>query len=98
MRVEPTVRKVLSDVRRKGDAALRSYAATWDGLKPGETLAAAPRELRQALQSLRANEPGFVRALGAAAKSIRQFCEWQKPKEWIRSLYPGVRVGQIVRP
>ena len=32
-----------------------------------------------------------------AARNIRQFCEWQKPKGWMRSR-GGISVGQVVRP
>ncbi|MGC2023092.1 MAG: hypothetical protein WA654_18670, partial [Candidatus Sulfotelmatobacter sp.] len=30
--VEPAVRRIVSNVRRNGDRALRRYAARWDGL------------------------------------------------------------------
>jgi Histidinol dehydrogenase len=31
--VEPKVRNIVDDVRRRGDRALREYAAQWDGLE-----------------------------------------------------------------
>ena len=37
------------------------------------------------------------KSLRQAAQNIRQFCEWQKPIEWMRSR-SGISVGQIVRP
>ena len=33
-RVEPVVRRILADVRKNGDRALRKYAAKFDGLAP----------------------------------------------------------------
>jgi histidinol dehydrogenase len=36
-------------------------------------------------------------ALEAAAKDIRRFSQWQKPREWTRSA-GGVSLGQLVRP
>jgi histidinol dehydrogenase len=37
------------------------------------------------------------KALQVAGKNIRQFCEWQKPKQWTRSS-GGISLGQLVRP
>ncbi len=37
------------------------------------------------------------KALRVAEKNIRRFCEWQKPKEWIRASN-GISLGQLVRP
>ncbi len=36
-------------------------------------------------------------ALQTAAKNIRQFCEWQKAKQWTKSR-GGISLGQLVRP
>src|SRR5207249_1014780 len=36
-------------------------------------------------------------ALRKAAKNIRQFCQWQKPKAWKKS-HAGISLGQLVRP
>jgi histidinol dehydrogenase len=41
--------------------------------------------------------PKFKAALKLAAANIRQFCQWQRPKEWQRS-GGGVSLGQLVRP
>lgn len=93
-RLEPTVKRILADIRRKGDVALRRYAERLDGLAPSadlrvtqEEMAAAwdqtPKELRKSLQ--------------AAAGNIRRFARWQMPKEWTRKL-PGVQLGQRVLP
>lgn len=97
-RVEPAVRKIIADVRKNGDSALRQYSAKWDGLDAKQSLRVSQRELSAALKSVTKDQPDFVAALELAANNIRKFCEWQKPKEWKRSLQPGVRVGQIVRP
>lgn len=93
-RMEPAVKRILADVRRKGDDALRRYAEQLDGLAPSadmrvtqEEMAAAwdqtPKELRKSLQ--------------AAAGNIRRFARWQMPKEWTRKL-AGVQLGQRALP
>src|SRR5205085_12483831 len=40
----------------------------------------------------------FRRAVRDAAQNIREFCRLQMPKEWLRTVKPGVRVGQLIRP
>ena len=37
-RVEKQVRRIVADVRKNGDRALRRYAEKWDGLKPRQPL------------------------------------------------------------
>jgi histidinol dehydrogenase len=92
--VEPQVRRIIDDIRARGDAALRQYAQQWDGLEPNAALRVPAAELRAAWKSA----PAKLRsALRQAATNIRQFCEWQKPKPWLRSR-GGVSLGQLVRP
>jgi histidinol dehydrogenase len=92
--VEPRVRKVISDVRRRGDKALYRYATMWDMLGkeqplrvPEEEIEAAWRETPQQLRT----------ALKEAASNIRRFARWQVPREW-RKTIEGGELGQIVRP
>ena len=94
-RVEPTVRKIVNDVRRKGDAALRNYASKLDGLRSNDPLLISQDELKAAWQSTGAD---FKSALKAAAGNIRQFCKWQMPRSWSRSAADGIQLGQLVRP
>ncbi len=93
-KLEPAVKRILADIQRKGDAALRHYAERLDGLASSadmrvtqEEMAAAwdqtPKELRKSLQ--------------AAAGNIRRFARWQMPKEWTRKL-SGVQLGQRALP
>jgi len=93
--VEPEVRRIVTDIRRDGDRALRRYAAKWDGLGKGEPLRVPDADLREAWQKT----PGELKdAIRQAAENIRHYCEWQKPEEWRREIHPGVCVGQLVRP
>jgi histidinol dehydrogenase len=93
--VAPAVRRIVSDVRRNGDRALRRYSTRWDGLGTNEPLRVSQADLQQAWDQT----PGELRdAIMQAAANIRRYCEWQKPAEWRREIHPDVCVGQLVRP
>jgi histidinol dehydrogenase len=94
-RVEKQVRRIVADVRKNGDRALRRYAEKWDGLKVKQPLRVADDELEQAWNAV---PEQFKRALETAAANIRQYCEWQKPQPWRNAVSPGIQVGQVVRP
>ena len=92
--VEPKVRRIVQDVRKNGDRALRRYAERWDGLRPKQALRVSADDMLQALDAV---PPEFRWALERAAANIRRFCEWQKPQDWRREA-DGIAVGQMVRP
>jgi histidinol dehydrogenase len=94
-KVEPIVRRILADVRRRGDAALRSYAAKLDGLPPGAPLLVSPEEIKAAWN---ATAPELQSAMRVAQANTRAFAEAQKPQEWTIAPAPGVATGQLVRP
>ena len=93
--VEPTVRRIVNNVRRNRDRALRSYAARWDGLERSEPVLVPDADVQEAWQRTSA---GLREAITQAAANIRHYCAWQKPEEWRREIQPGVCVGQLVRP
>jgi histidinol dehydrogenase len=92
--VEPVVHRIVDDVRRRGDRALRKYAERWDGLSHGVPLRVSEKEIEAAWKSASTE---LKKSLRAAAGNIRTYCEAQKPQEWRRTV-EGVTVGQIVRP
>jgi len=92
--LEPRVRKIVNDVRRNGDRALRRYAQQWDGLGAKQPLRVSQGELALAWKSL---APPLQKALRQAAGNIRRFCEWQKLNSWTRT-QAGISLGQVVRP
>jgi histidinol dehydrogenase len=92
--IEPRVRRIVDDVRSAGDRALLKYARKLDGLGPRQALRVSDSELRGAWKKA---SPQFRNALKVAAANIRQFCDWQRPKEWIHS-QNGISAGQLVRP
>jgi histidinol dehydrogenase len=92
--VETAVRRIIEQVRSGRDSALLKYARELDGLEPNQNLRVSDAELKNTWKRVPAS---LQTALRAAAKNIRQFCEWQKPKEWTRSRN-GISLGQLVRP
>jgi histidinol dehydrogenase len=102
-KVEPAVRRVVREVRRNGDRAVRRYATRWDGLGKTEPLRVPEADLHEAWEQ---TDPELQDAIKHAARNIRRYAEWQAPqdkdkdrnKEWRREIQPGVSVGQLVRP
>jgi len=105
--VEPVVRRIVEDVRRNGDRALRRYATRWDGLRKDDPLRVPEDEMHRAWEQ---TAPELQQAIEHAAGNIRRYAEWQAPQsgnrggnrnssnEWLREIEPGVSVGQMVRP
>jgi len=92
--VLPAVRRIVADVRRNGDRALRRYARTLDALPAEAPLRVSQDEIREAWE---ASTPELRRALETAAKRIRAFARRQMPKSWTMTA-GGVTTGQLVRP
>ncbi len=92
--LEPRVRRMVQSVRQDGDRALRRYAERWDGLKRGEALRVPESEMQAALKG---SSRELRVALETAAANIRNFCQWQKPREWVREKQ-GRKLGQLARP
>src|ERR1035441_4001780 len=94
-KVEKTVTAIVTDVRRRGDRALRKYAEKFDGLKRGAELRVTREEMRAAWE---ATAPELQEARRTAQTNIRTFAEKQRPGEWSFAPAAGVEAGQIVRP
>jgi len=92
---EKTVARIVNDVRKNGDSALRKYAEKFDGLQRKQSLTVTPGEMTGALSEVSRE---FRNATEISAKNIRQFAEWQKPASFSRELQKGVTVGQVIRP
>lgn len=93
--VEPTVRKIMQDVRKGGDKSLGKLAEKFDSLQPKQPLRVTQGEM---LDAWNATPVELREAMQTAADNIRSFAEQQKPDEWTTENTPGVSVGQIVRP
>lgn len=89
------VRRIVVDVRKRGDRALLSYAAKLDGLAGREALRVTPGEMRTAWQDL---DPALRDALTTATNQIRTLARRQMPASWKFSPVRGLKTGQLVRP
>lgn len=91
--VERTVRKILDDVRKNGDAAVLKYTRKFD-YPHADRLALSPRDVaRHAAKA----ESSVVGALETAAARIRAFHERQKESSWSFS-EAGTILGQVIMP
>jgi histidinol dehydrogenase len=93
--VLPAVRRIVTDVRRRGDRALLRYAAQFDGLPGADALRVTPQEMAAAWKSL---DPALREALETAATQIRGFAKRQMPASWSMSPLRGLKTAQVVRP
>ncbi|MBV9602164.1 MAG: histidinol dehydrogenase [Chloroflexi bacterium] len=91
---EEVVRRVLDDVRTRGDAALRQYTLAFDRAEVGE-LRVAQAQIDAAVQ--RVGEP-IMAALEAAAQRIRAFHEHTRRRSWLDHSPAGGALGQLIRP
>lgn len=87
------VERILRDVRRDGDSAVRRYNREIDGLPDGAPIEVTRTEIEHAYQSV---EPGTIAALEKAANRVRDFHELQLEHS-LRSFRED-GIGQIVRP
>jgi histidinol dehydrogenase len=93
--VLPAVKRIVADVRKRGDRALLRYAAEFDGLSGPASLRVTPEEMAAAWQTI---DPLMQRALSTAAAQIRKFAKKQLPVSWSASPIAGLTTSQLVRP
>lgn len=93
--IEAVVAAIISDVRRRGDAAVLEYTARFDRLPLAEAgaLEIRPEELQAALTGLPQDQ---AQALQAAAVRVRAFHERQLGDSWVYEEADGTRLGQRV--
>lgn len=91
----PAVRRIVNDVRKKGDKALFKYAAELDGLSDASLVRVSEAEMAEAWKAIDAE---MRAALKTAAGQIRGFAEAQLPESWSGSSSAGLTTGQLVRP
>jgi histidinol dehydrogenase len=93
--VLPAVKRIVSDVRKRGDRALLRYAAQFDGLAGAGAMRVTQEEMAAAWDAV---DPALRNALSTAADQIRAFAERQLPASWNISTIDGLTTGQLVRP
>jgi histidinol dehydrogenase len=92
-RLEAKVRRILDDVRRRGDKALLAYARQFDRLEgpieiPREEIETAARRVA----------PNVRRAIRTAARHLRTVSRRQLPRPFTMSPVAGVSITQRVIP
>lgn len=93
--VLPAVTRIVADVRKNGDRALRKYAVKFDGHTKQSSLQISREEMQQALKET----PAKIReAIERAADNIRAFAERQLPQNWSFSPIDGLKTGVAIRP
>jgi histidinol dehydrogenase len=88
------VRAIVARVRRIGDAAVRSYAAKFDGLRPRDRLFVDPSAIRVAGRDV---DPAVRRAIRVAAANIERVARHQVPRSRIVRAGTGVTIELRVR-
>src|SRR5689334_15526015 len=86
--------QIVSAVREKGDAALRSYTERFDGVRLDQ-LAVSEQELAAARSSLTPNQ---YRAIERAIDNVQRFHAAQLPQNLSLETVPGVLCERVVRP
>jgi len=93
---ERVARRIVEDVRQRGDAALFAWTKRLDkaALTP-RSVWVASSEIAKAHKSVSRE---FMAAIRHAARNIRAVARRQVPQEWTIEVEPGVRAGQRVCP
>lgn len=91
---EEAVRRILRDVRARGDSALREWSAKLDGFPENAPIRVPAEALSAALQAL---DPEVRAALELAAERIREFHRRQPLTSWFTNDLGGT-LGQFIRP
>jgi histidinol dehydrogenase len=90
---ERRVARIVSDVRRRGDAAVLSYAKRFDKLS--EPVEVTRTEMARGAASVQSD---VRRAIAAAARNIRHVARRQIPRGWTTRPVAGVTIVQRVAP
>ncbi len=93
---ERVAARILSDVRKRGDTALFSWAKKLDSVdlrRDGVWISRNEMEL-----AAKNAAPEFLEAVKHAARNVHRLAKKQLPRAWTLEVEPGVNIGQIVRP
>lgn len=93
---EAVVRKIIADVKKRGDAAVLRYTERFDRLRIGpDEMRIGRKEIQRAYRKA---DPAVVESLRYAAERISAFHERQKKEGWSIGETSGVYLAQRVRP
>lgn len=93
--ITAAVKKIILDVRERGDAALYEYTKKFDGADLSDTgVIVSPDEYEKAYNAV---DRSTLESLQKAARNITAYHEKQKRQSWEMDV-DGCRLGQIIRP
>ena len=87
--------RIIADVRKGGDAAIRKWTKKFDGVDLHAGMWVSSREIEKAANDV-AKETR--RAIEHAARNIRAVALRQLPRGWTVEVEPGVKISQVIRP
>ena len=90
--LEPKIRSIIDEVRRRGDAALRDYTRQFDKIEL-DSLEVTKKEIASAYRQV---DSALLAAMKLAAERIRSFHVAQRKCIWHRVSNTGS--GQLIRP
>lgn len=93
--VTTTVRRIIEDVAKQGDMAVKKYSALYDGFDISRELKLSQKEIEEACSMV---ENEAWKAIAIAIKNIGAFHLNQLEKGWTMSTPGGSILGNIVNP
>ncbi len=87
--------RIIADVRKRGDAAIRDWTKKFDGVDLRRGTWISSGDIDKAANDI-ARET--LLAIEHAARNIRAVAERQLPREWALEVEPGIEISQVVRP
>ena len=91
---EEVVRRIIEDVRTRGDVALRHFTRAFDHVEVTQ-LRVTDQQIDQAVEQV---GDRVMAALQTAAQRIRAFHEHARRKSWLDHTPTGGALGQLIRP
>src|SRR5579864_7817450 len=91
---EEVVRRIIDDVRTRGDSALRQYTQAFDQVQVTD-LQVADAHIDAAVERVGTQ---VMDALRTAAERIREFHEHSRRRAWLDHTPTGGALGQLIRP
>jgi histidinol dehydrogenase len=87
--------RIITDVRRRGDAAVVQWTKKLDGLDLRTGTWVSARDIHKAVNNI---SEDFRTAIEHAVRNIRAVAEKQLPRGWTLEVEQGVRITQVIRP
>ncbi|MFZ7119421.1 MAG: histidinol dehydrogenase [Eubacteriaceae bacterium] len=94
IQIEDTVKKIIDNVKKMGDKALKNYTEKFDNILL-ENIKVTKKEILDAYKEV---DDNFIEILKTAKKNIQSFHEHQVQNTWMKEFSPGVTLGQQITP